>query len=184
MTREDTQRFLLSIQSLYPNWKPENKTATVNAWHWALEEYPAEAVMKALQRYVKTNNTGFAPSVSQIINCIYKPLENDIESEGMAWCLVKQAIQDGIYHAEERFSELPKLVQKAVGSPNMIRQWASTDSSEVNTVIMSNFQRNYRTIVERHRDDVRMDPSMKDLIEMVSNRMIGATPDDKWGDDE
>ena len=82
MTRENTVDLIRSIVSLYPNWKPENLTETVNAWHWALEEYPAAIVKAALQIYVKTNNTGFAPSVSQIIGCMYKPSEVEQLSEG------------------------------------------------------------------------------------------------------
>lgn len=174
MTREETQDLLLSIQSLYPNWDPENKTATINAWHWALEEYPAKAVKAALQIYVKTNNTGFAPSVSQIINGIYKPMEQEAMSEAEAWNLVKKAIQDGNYHAEERFNELPLLVQKAVGSPNMIRQWAGTDSDEVNTVIMSNFQRAYKTIVHREHENARINPVISGMIGEISKGMIEA----------
>ena len=175
MSREEVQRLLISIQSLYPTWKVEEDemTATINAWHWALEEYPAPEVKAALQMYVKTNNTGFAPSVSQIINGIYKPMEKDTLSEGEAWSLVKRAIQDGNYHAEERYNELPPLVQKAVGSPNMIHQWAGTDTDEVNTVIMSNFQRSYRIIVKREQENVRINPVVKGLIEATKERMIG-----------
>jgi len=173
MSREEIQDLLISIQSLYPNWKPENKTATVNAWHWALEEYPAQAVKAALQIYVKTNNTGFAPSVSQIINGIYKPMEKDTLSEGEAWSLVKRAIQDGNYHSEERFNELPEIVQKAIGSHNMIKQWAATDSDEVNTVIMSNFQRSYRIIVQREQENIRINPVIEGLIEATSQKLIG-----------
>lgn len=172
MTREETQKLLLSIQSLYPNWKPEDKTLVVDSWHWALEEYPAQSVKAALQMYVKTNNTGFAPSVSQIINGIYKPMEKDTLSEGEAWSLVKRAIQDGNYHAEERYNELPPLVQKAVGSPNMIHQWAGTDSDEVNTVIMSNFQRSYRIIVQREQENVRINPIIAGMIEATKEKMI------------
>ena len=172
MTREETVDLIRSIVNLYPNWKPENLTETVNAWHWALEEYPAQSVKAALQMYVKTNNTGFAPSVSQIINGIYKPMEKDTLSEGEAWSLVKRAIQDGNYHAEERYNELPPLVQKAVGSPNMIHQWAGTDSDEVNTVIMSNFQRSYRIIVQREQENVRINPIIAGMIEATKEKMI------------
>jgi len=172
MTREETVDLIRSIVNLYPNWKPENLTETVNAWHWALEEYPAQSVKAALQMYVKTNNTGFAPSVSQIINGIYKPMEKDTLSEGEAWSLVKRAIQDGNYHAEERYNELPPLVQKAIGSPNMIHQWAGTDSDEVNTVIMSNFQRSYRIIVQREQENVRINPIIAGMIEATKNKMI------------
>lgn len=178
MSREEVQDLLISIQSLYPNWKPDNKTVTVNAWHWALEEYPAPAVKAALQIYVKTNNTGFAPSVSQIINGIYKPVEQETMSEGEAWSLVKRAIQDGNYHAEERFNELPELVQKAVGAPNMIQQWAGTDSNEVNTVIMSNFQRAYKNVVQREQENVRIAPIVSELIGAVEQKMIGGVGND------
>jgi predicted DNA-binding antitoxin AbrB/MazE fold protein len=180
MSREEVQRLLISIQSLYPTWKVEEDemTATINAWHWALEEYPAPEVKAALQMYVKTNNTGFAPSVSQIINGIYKPMEKDTLSEGEAWSLVKRAIQDGNYHAEERYNELPPLVQKAVGSPNMIHQWAGTESDEVNTVIMSNFQRAYKTIVHREQENVRINPVIAGLVEATTQKMIGGELND------
>ena len=174
MTREETVKLVRSIVGLYPNWKPENLTETVNAWHWALEEYPAIAVKTALEMYLKTDHSGFAPSVSQLIGNIYKPQDRRMLSEGEAWSLVKKAIQDGNYHAEERFNELPDEVQKAVGSANMIRQWAATDSTEVNTVIMSNFQRAYKTVVERSKEDARISPLITGMIEaMEEKNLIG-----------
>jgi len=172
MTRDETKGLIRSIVNLYPNWKPENMTETVNAWHWALEEYPAPAVKAALQIYVKTNNTGFAPSVSQIINGIYKPQEQNTLSEGEAWSKVRVAIRDGNYHAEERFNELPELVQKAVGSPSMIRSWAMADSSEVDTVIASNFQRSYKQIVQREQENVRISPVIAGMIGAMQEKMI------------
>ena len=150
MTREETVSLIRSIVSLYPNWKPDNLTDTVNAWHWALEEYPAPAVKAALQIYLKTNNSGFAPSVSQVIGSMYAIKENAELTEGEAWALVKKAIADGGYHSEERFAELPELVQKAVGGASMIRTWSMCSSEEVNTVISSNFQRTYRSILDKH----------------------------------
>lgn len=171
MTREQIQDLLASIQSLYPNWKPENKTATVNAWHWALQDYPAEGIKGALQIYVKTNNTGFAPSVSQLIGALHSATETERLSEGEAWALVKRAIQDGNYHAEERYNELPEIVQKAVGSPNMIHQWAGTESGEVNTVIMSNFQRAYKTVLQRERFNERVPEALSELVMKITEKM-------------
>lgn len=175
MTREETQQLLASIQAVYPNFKvdPKEMTATINAWHMMLEEYPAQSVALALKMYVKTNNGGFPPSVSQLIGNIYKPQEHQIASEAEAWAMVKKAIQDGNYHAEERFNELPELVQKAVGSANMIRQWAQTDSEEVNTVIMSNFQRSYRIIVERSKEDARINPLIMGMVNAIEGKQQG-----------
>lgn len=171
MTREETQELLLAISSLYPNFKPEDKTMTINSWHWALADYPVQVIKGALQIYLKTNNTGFAPSVSQLIGCAYAPKENSALSEGEAWALVKRAIQDGNYHAEERFDELPEIVQKAVGSPNMIRQWAGTDSTEVNTVIMSNFQRAYKTVLQREQFNEKVPEALSELVMNITEKM-------------
>jgi len=172
MTREEVQDLLISIQSLYPNWKPDNKTATVNAWHWALGEYPAAGIKAALQIYVKTNNTGFAPSVSQLINAMYQPKENQQLSEGEAWALVKRAIKDGCYSAAERYEELPPIIQRAVGSPNMINQWAQTDSDTVNTVIMSNFQRTYRALLQKQSFNDKVPDSLSQIVMKITDHMI------------
>lgn len=173
MTRDETKELLMTIQATYPNFrvKAEEMKFTINAWHMILEEYPYQGIQAALQIYVKTNNSGFAPSISQLINAIHMPADNGQLSEGEAWALVKKAIQDGNYHAEERFNELPEVVQKAVGSPNMIHQWAGTDSGEVNTVIMSNFQRAYKTVLQREQFNERVPEALSKLMMDVTDRM-------------
>jgi hypothetical protein len=151
MTREETKELLMMIRAIYPNFnvKPAEMPPTINAWYLMLEEYPAESVKAALKIYIKTNGSGFAPSVSQLIDSMYAPKQNENLSEGEAWALVKKSITDGNYHSQERFDELPPIVQKAVGNAEMIRYWAGCDSSEVNTVIMSNFQRSYKALLEK-----------------------------------
>lgn len=175
MTREETKELLMMIKAIYPNFsiKPEEMTATINAWHLMLSEYPIEGINAALQIYVKTNNTGFAPSVSQIIGCMHKPSEIEQLSEGEAWAMVKKAIQDGNYHSEERFNELPPIVQKAVGGSNMIRQWAMSDTDEVNTVIASNFQRTYRAILGKQEFGERVPEQLQDLVKGIADKVSG-----------
>lgn len=173
MNREDTKKFLLTINSMYANFKPEDLTLAVDSWTWALADYTAEQVMAALQIYIKTSNSGFAPNPSQIIGCINKPQEHDYLSEGEAWALVKRAISDGAYHSTERFNELPPLVQKAVGSANMIHQWSQTDSNDINTVIMSNFQRSYKVLVERQMFSDKVPPALADIVKSVTQKITG-----------
>lgn len=173
MTREETKKLLLAIEAVYPNFKPENATLTVDTWHWALEEYPAQAVKAALQIYIKTNGTGFAPSVSQLIGCMYAPKNNEQLSEGEAWNLVKKAIQNGNYGSEEEFAALPPIVQRAVGSPNMIRQWAFSDTDEVNTVIASNFQRTYRAILSKQEFGEKVPAQLVDMVNLVADKVSG-----------
>lgn len=171
MTREDTVDLVRSIVSIYPNWKPDNLTETVNAWHWSLEDYPAQLVKTALQIYIKTNNTGFAPSVSQLIGCMYEPTKNKGLSEGEAWALVKKAIANGNYGSEEEYAKLPELVQRAVGGSQMIRQWAMCDTEEVNTVIMSNFQRTYKAILSKAEFDNKVPQQLSDVVQGITERL-------------
>ena len=170
MTREETKELLMAIRAVYPNFnvKPAEMPVTINAWHMMLEEYPYQAVQVAFKIYVKTNDSGFAPSVSQIISAMYETKKQGELSEGEAWALVKRAIQDGAYGAEEHYNELPDAVKQAVGSPNMIYQWSQTDSDEVNTVIMSNFQRTYRTILKRKEYNDRVPIELSGIINALA----------------
>lgn len=174
MTREETAKLLAVINATYPNFKVENKVQTLDAWTWALEEYPFESIQMAYKVYLKTDKSGFAPSVNQLITNLQKPLELNMMSDGEAWSLVKKAIQNGNYHAEEEFENLPEIVQKAVGSPNMIRQWAMSDTSEVNTVIASNFQRTYKTIAHRELEKATLpNELLNQLTESIANKLSG-----------
>lgn len=175
MTREETKELLMMIKAIYPNFsiKPEEMTATINAWHLMLSEYPIEGIKAALQIYVKTNNTGFAPSVSQIIGCMYKPSEVEQLSEGEAWNMVKRAIQDSAYHSEERFNELPPIIQRCVGSANMLFQWGQTDSDTVNTVIMSNFQRTYRAVLSKQDFNNKVPEQISDIVKGLADKLSG-----------
>ena len=170
MTRQNTVDLIHSIVNLFPNWKPSNLTETVDAWHWALEEYPAPAVKASLQIYLKTNKSGFAPSVSQIINGIHEPADKTRMTEGEAWALVKRALADSAYNSTERFFELPPEIQKAIGGPEVLRQWGMTDSDEVNTVIMSNFQRTYRAVIQQQEYAERVPYALNDIIKGLSEK--------------
>ena len=175
MTRDETKELLMTIQALYPNFsvKPEQMTATLNAWHLMLSEYPIEGIKGALQIYVRTNKSGFAPSVSQLIDGLHKPDEIEQLTEGEAWALVKRAIQDGNYHAVERFNKLPELVQRAVGNANMIQQWAQTDSDEVNTVVSSNFQRTYKALLSKKEFTNKVPPQIANLVKGITDKVSG-----------
>ena len=173
MTKDETKKLLMMIEAAYPQSKFENPAETIAAWHFLLEEYSANVVMAAFQIYVKTNNTGFAPSVSQIIGCMHKPSEVEQLSEGEAWNMVKRAIQDSAYHSKERFNELPPIIQRCVGSANMLFQWGQTDSDTVNTVIMSNFQRTYRAVLSKQDFNNKVPEQIADVVKGLADKLSG-----------
>ena len=68
MTREDVIKLLMMVQAAHPNYKPPDKTVTVNMWHEMLKECDETSVMMGLKEFIKTDTSGFAPSIGQIIS--------------------------------------------------------------------------------------------------------------------
>lgn len=164
MTREETKKIVAVVSMTYPNFKPENMTDTVNAWHLFLEDYSYREISLALKAYVQTSGTAFPPSVSELIGYVYKASELNEMSETDAWNMVRLATCDGLYHSKEQFDGLPKDVQMAVGSHDQLKAWAELDTDTLESVIASNFKRAYRGALKRKNDVARLPGEMKGLI--------------------
>lgn len=150
MTRDETQKLLAVIGATYPNFKPEDKTATVNAWSIFLEEYSYIDIELALKTYVKQGSKGFAPSVDQLISLTRKAEELNEMSEGEAWTRIYLAICNSGWHAKEEYDKLPEELQEAV-TPTELREWALDESFNA-SVAQSQFLRAFRTVQQRRRD--------------------------------
>lgn len=168
MTREQVGKLLMTIQAYYPNYNPPDKEITLNAWHEMFAEYPEELVLQALRACIATNTSGFAPDVGQIMSKI-QVISQPQELDGMAaWGLVSKALRNGTYGAVEEFNKLPPLVKQAVGMPDNLKNWATSDYQTIETVIQSNFLRTYETVVKRANEINRMPDNIKSLIEKTN----------------
>lgn len=152
----------------YPNYKPNNLSETVDVWQMMLDEYSYNQVSIALKAYVTSDTSGFAPSVGEIVAKI-QLVSHPQELDGMAaWGLVSKALRNGTYGAVEEFNKLPPLVRQAVGMPDNLKNWATSDYQTIETVIQSNFLRTYEVIVKRETEISRMPDNIKLLIEKTN----------------
>ena len=175
MNREQTKDIIGAMIIAFPNYKPDNLAGTIQMWSKMLEEYTYEDTLLALETYIKGNTSGFAPSIGQIINLIHEKSEIVAEKTEMdAWQSIRKAISNGNYHAQEEFEKLDPIIQKVVGSANMIKQWAQTDIEELETVVQSNFMRSYRAEVERQKKIARMPVEIRNQIEQKQQEKIEA----------
>ena len=67
MLREETAKLLMMIQGAYPNYKPDNKTVTINTWNLALSDISFDLAQKAFLAYLRADTKGFAPTPGQLI---------------------------------------------------------------------------------------------------------------------
>ncbi len=172
MTRDETKQLLMRISSVYPNWRPQaDLKYVVETWWEFLSEYDYGQMKLALKAYISSDTSGFAPSIGQLIektNFVHNPAEL---SEMEAWYLVSKALRNGYYHAEEEFAALPALVQRAVGAPSQLRNWAVTDIESVENVIQSNFMRTYRAVLKNEKEMDKMPEDIRKIMGEVAGRI-------------
>ncbi len=178
MERNDVQDFLAMIQGTYPNFNPPDKTAAVNAWTMALEEYGRDEVALALKLYMKSNTSGFAPTPGQIIDKIHSMTQPEQLNEMEAWALVAKALRNGGYHALEEYEKLPPTVQKAVGTHEQLRNWALDEYFNEESAKKS-FIFAYRAEVKREQELAKMPSDIRRLIESVNQSSYKAQIEDK-----
>ena len=174
MTKNEVIKLLMTIQTFYPNYQVENKEFTINAWYSIIGDCDYKPMEKALRAYITTDTSGFAPSIGQLINKLHEVQSPQELNEMEAWLLVSKALRNGTYGAVEEFNKLPPLVQKAVGSPDNLRNWAQTDSESIENVVQSNFMRTYRTVVNRAKEYQKMPKDIQALIESTNRSSYSA----------
>lgn len=164
---EETGMIVGLIKAAYPNYNVDDMAVTIKTFRTLLSDYTYDEVEKGLHRFITTSNSAFAPSIGQIIDNIMKNRQQasgeDEVSEKEIWSMVLRAIRNGTYEAEEEFNKLPSLVQKAVGTPEVIRAWAAGDEDSL-SYIESEFMKSYRTIVARDKENQKIPQYVKDLF--------------------
>ena len=164
----------------YPNYKPNNISETVDVWCMMLEDYNYNQVSVALKAYVTSDTSGFAPSIGELIAKIQMISQPQELNEMEAWSLVSKALRNGTYGAVEEFSRLPSIVQEAVGNPDNLRNWATSDYKAIESVIQSNFIKTYRSVTSRAEEIKRMPAEIQKLIEKVNQNSLKAQIEQKY----
>lgn len=164
MNKTDAKKIIASMIAIYPNYRPVDIIAVEKAWTDVMPEYSYEQVNAALNSYIRSNTSGFAPAPGQLIEIIHTMTRPEKLNEMEAWTLVRTAIGRSTYYSTEEFSKLPPLVQKAVGDSNQLRTWAM-DENFNESVVMANFQRTYRIVISREKEISKMPENVRKLIQ-------------------
>lgn len=139
-----------------------------NVWYSLLNDLSYEDLNAAIQKHMMTNP--HPPTIADIRGAAAQLSSCSSEmSELKAWDMVRKAMRNSNYHAEEEFEKLPDTVQAAVGNPANLREWASMPTETVESVEQSHFLRAYRVAVDRKREVAKLAPEIKKLYELEQN---------------
>lgn len=157
--------------SHYKNTTTEDITNLVNAWGLVMSDYPYEQVSAGLKIYLASDTKGFPPSPGQVIDCILKVTrpESEYLTEDAAWGLVYRAIIEAGYDPEPVFAKLPKIIQKILGEPGALSRMGFDDNFNEG-VEKSHFVRQYRSMIERERNEAKIPESVKEQIRISIER--------------
>ena len=178
MTLEETVDVLNIIKLAYPNFYGTKGAADLDKreicklWATMFAEDDFDSVLAAVKTYIATDTTGFGPTVGQLKDLERRLTHRDAMTEAEAWGLVSKAISNGLYGAGEEFAKLPPLLQRLVGSPAQLGEWARMDSAAVQSVVASNFQRAFRVAQEREDWQKNLPPDVRELIEAVAPKNL------------
>ncbi len=181
MTRDETKKILMVVQAAYSNFNPPDRTVTVDTWYRFLSDYTYDQVDAAVDTYIRSDTSGFAPDIGKVIEKLQTLFMENSLNEMAAWGMVLRAIRNSGYHAEEEFARLPVTVQKAVVSPGQLREWAlaeDVDGTWMN-VTQSNFMRTYRAVAAREKEMRKLSPEILKLAAGVEERLEVAKNESK-----
>jgi len=177
MDRQQTMIILSVLKAAYPhafqNMSKKDGEAMLNLWATMFTDESYEEVNAAIGALISTRTVGYSPTIGEVKEQIRRLHHHADIDEAGAWALVSKACRNSSYHSKEEFAKLPPEVQRAVGSPEQLRQWAGMDAETVESVIASNFKRSFRVQTERAAEVEKLPPQIRDMLGNVSTKMIG-----------
>ena len=145
MDMKETRRILAAIQAIYPSFtKDRDPNVLSQVWQQVFVNTPYPLVNQALNAFIATDVKGFPPTPGALNAFIRKVQQLNGPTEDDAWIKVYKAISRGLYNSQEEFDKLPPDIQRIVGSPRMLYEWAHMDSDDVNKVVAAHFKRSWR----------------------------------------
>lgn len=175
MTYDETLTIMSVLKAAYPNYykdmRRSDADAIVSLWVEMFKDDPVEIVAVAVKAHIATDKKGFPPHIGAIKEAIVKLTSSNEMTELEAWGCVLKATQNSKYNSAEEFAALPPVVQRIVGSPNQLREWAMMDSETVNSVVASNFQRSYKARAANEREVLALPQDVRQTMERLAAGM-------------
>lgn len=168
MNKSESATILSILKIGYPNFykdlSGEEVKNAINLWTTMFADDSALVVTEAVKALMCTLK--FPPTIADVKEKIALITQPEVMSEMEAWARVKGAMS--YYSAQDNFNNLDPILQRLVGSPNQLREWAVMDTETINSVVQSNFMRSYRARVASEREYIALPNSAKSLIDALA----------------
>jgi len=171
MIKKETAKILGILTVAYPrfdNFKGDKLELAVDLWTILLNDAPYNVVEIAVKKLIL--ESPFPPVIADVRKKIAELTRHETITEMEAWAIVSNAIQGAIYNSTENFNKLPPLIQKLVGSPNQLRDWAIMDIESVQSVVQSNFMRSFKARQAKEEQNALLPETMRQMINGIAEQ--------------
>lgn len=182
MNLVETAKLMAVLETAYPMFyakkTQQEREDAIRLWAEMFADEPGEVVAMAVKALIKSRVSTFPPGIGEIAEKIRQITQPEEMTELEAWSLVLKAVGNSNYNSGEEFAKLPPVLQRLVGAPSQLREWAAMDSETLNSVVASNFQRSYKVRAKNERDYLALPSSVKDFMASIADGMkMPALPD-------
>ena len=185
MTKQEVVKIMAVLKAAYPSYyrdmRREEAEGIVNLWTEMFEGDDYGMVAAAVKAHIASDAKGYPPHIGAIKDALYKLQQPEAMSEMEAWNLIVNALRKSGYNSKEEFEKLPPVIQGIIGSPSTLLEWCMMDTSQLQTVVQSNFMRSYKARAQYDRDYAMLPPGVKDTVAVLADKM--ALPQSEGGSD-
>lgn len=182
MTKADVTKALSILKAVYPHsFKDLSKAdgeALVALWARLFAADDSALVFAAIDALIASRTVGYSPTPGEVKEQMHRlnsVVGNDLD-EQKAWAKVSKACANGLYGYREEFEALPEDIQRAIGEPEQLKAWAQMDADTVESVVASNFMRNYRALKQRGKELSMLPADVRQRLSDIADTMSIDSP--------
>lgn len=169
ITEEQFKTLVRAMKSVYRDPAFIANNEAFNMWFALLKDLSYEELSFAVKTWMQTEEK--EPTVAGL-----RIKANDAKPMDMtaleAWGVVRNAVTRSGYGYKEEYAALPPELQKSVGVPENLRDWSQVEIGTLDTVIQSQFIKNYYVVKKRTEEAERTSPEISSLIGNIQQRMV------------
>lgn len=184
MTKKEMAEIIAIMQANYPDdfrgMSDMAMNGKINLWFMQFREDDYKEVLAAVMAHIATDTNRFMPPVGVIKAKLVEIRLPEELTPQEAWDLIAKATRNSTYNAQAEFEKLPPVVQKLVGSPMQLKEWASMDTDTLQSVVASNFQRSYRVRASKEREFMALPPAVQqEMTRIAAGFKMPGLPEEK-----
>lgn len=158
----------VAYPQFYKTQTEDERIMAAKLWAEMFADDDVRVVLAAVKSLIAADTKGFPPVIGAVKDKMRLLTQPKEMTEQEAWGLVAKALRNGLYGSQEEYDKLPPVIQRIVGSPTQLREWAAMDRDAVQSVVASNFQRSYRARAAHEREVQALPSSVRQAIGGIS----------------